>query len=380
MKHYPGIVHVGNYLSLGCDGAAASLHAQVNALHSLGANVSVWQFEVGISDVSSVFCENGLNVHRLPRFRNPLLAALTVPSTSRRWLATQLRQTDVIHLHSVFSPQNNFVSKLGVSYAITPQGGWSESVLHGRRAVAKAVWVSLFEKKLWAKAAFVQAVSLAEMRGLKSLPEVGRLEFIPNGVDLPCAEISQPKCTPYFLFIGRLAIQQKGLDLLVQAYSDAYKREYSIPDLLIAGPDHRGGSDYLEGLIGGLGLNHKVRLLGPVFGKEKSELLAGAYVFVHPSRWEGMPLSVLEALAHGTPCLATEATGLAEWMEARGCGWSVGADSSELAEALLHVYSAQREVREKSHNAHSSVASDYSWSGIAERLSILYSDVARQAK
>ena len=48
-----------------------------------------------------------------------------------------------------------------------------------------------------------------------------------------------------------------------------------------------------------------VHFLGPLRGREKFECLAGADVFVHPSRWEGLPHAVLEAAAVGLPGLLT---------------------------------------------------------------------------
>jgi glycosyltransferase involved in cell wall biosynthesis len=305
---------------------------------------------------------------------------MATPKAARRWIASQLPQVDFIHLHSVFSPQNNFAARLGVPYGVTPQGGWSRQVLNGRRAAAKAVWLALFEKGLWADASFIQAVSSAEERELRQLPKIGRVEFIPNGVDIPLSAGSVPKREPYFLFLGRLAIEQKGLDLLVKAYSAVRREHKFLPNLIIAGPDYRGGRAVLEALISRLGLGDKVQLIGPVFGETKCQLLAGAYVFVHPSRWEGMPLSILEALAQGTPCLVSQATGLSEWVEARGCGWCVGLGVNDLAKALVSLSSDPNEVLTKAQHARPFVTSDYSWANIADRLSVLYSQVTKESQ
>ena len=371
---------MGTYLNTACDGAAAALRGQVDALQAQGTEVSVWQFDVGIDEVHSTLLESGVTLHRIPRFKQPLLATMAAPKASRRWIASQLSQVDFFHLHSVFTPQNNFAAGLGIPYGVTPQGGWSRQVLNGRRAAAKTVWVALFEKGLWAGASFIQAVSNTEERELRQLPKIGRLEFIPNGVHIPLRAANIPKREPYFLFLGRLAVEQKGLDLLVNAYSAARREHSCLPELLIAGPDYRGGGAVLKALISRLELGDKVQLIGPVFGEPKSQLLAGAYVFVHPSRWEGMPLSILEALAQGTPCLVSQATGLSEWVEARSCGWSVGLGTPDLARALVRLTSDENDVRAKAQHACSSVASDYSWAMIADRLSSLYGRFARKSQ
>jgi glycosyltransferase involved in cell wall biosynthesis len=380
MNPYQGhVIHVGSYINPACDGAAAALRGQVDSLQAQGTKVSVWQFDVGVNEVHSSTLESGVTIHRIPRFRQHFLAAVAVPKAARHWIAKHLSHVDFFHLHSVFTPQNNFLAKLGVPYGVTPQGGWSRQVLKGRRAAAKAVWVALFEKGLWADAAFIQAVSIAEERELRQLPKIGRLEFIPNGVNITLPPANIPKRAPYFLFLGRLAVEQKGLDLLVKAYSAARREHEHLPDLLIAGPDYRGGGAVLEALVSRLGLGDKVQLTGPVFGETKSQLIAGAYVFVHPSRWEGMPLSILEALGQGTPCLVSQATGLSEWVEARSCGWSTGLDAHDLAKALVRLASDEKDVWAKAQHACSSVRSDYSWANIADRLSSLYGRVARES-
>jgi glycosyltransferase involved in cell wall biosynthesis len=57
-----------------------------------------------------------------------------------------------------------------------------------------------------------------------------------------------------------------------------------------------------------------------VFGREKEALLDSAFVFVHTSRWEGMPFAVIEALATGCPVLVTPATNLGDYVEGFGAG------------------------------------------------------------
>ena len=61
----------------------------------------------------------------------------------------------------------------------------------------------------------------------------------------------------------------------------------------------------LEALAGRLGVSQQVVFTGPAFGEDRANLFAAADVFVHPSRWEGVSLSVLAAAAAGKPCLIT---------------------------------------------------------------------------
>ncbi|MFI4953746.1 MAG: glycosyltransferase family 4 protein, partial [Burkholderiales bacterium] len=67
--------------------------------------------------------------------------------------------------------------------------------------------------------------------------------------------------------------------------------------LVLVGPDFRRGRRKLERLAARLRPSAPVILLGPVYGRERFDVVAGADVFVNTSRWEGMPIAVLEAAA-----------------------------------------------------------------------------------
>ena len=99
-----------------------------------------------------------------------------------------------------------------------------------------------------------------------------------------------------FMFIGRLDPWQKGLDLLIEAFAHAESaRRRPRP----GGPDCRGSRRNLERLAERHGISSQVVFTGPAFGEDRANLLAAADVFVHPSRWEGLSLSVLAAAAAG---------------------------------------------------------------------------------
>ena len=105
-----------------------------------------------------------------------------------------------------------------------------------------------------------------------------------------------------FISCGRL-VKQKGFDRLISQLA-----EFNIPyqwrlDIIGEGPER----ERLEILIEQMGLKHRVFLQGlilPPYG-----YFAGADCFLMPSRYEGLPNVVLEALACGTPVIATSESG-----------------------------------------------------------------------
>lgn len=110
-----------------------------------------------------------------------------------------------------------------------------------------------------------------------------------------------------FVAAGRLT-GQKGYDRLLELFAANAGQDV---ELLIAGE----GPEFsqLERQVVVLGLEAKVRLLG--FVEQPWPLIAGADALLLPSRWEGMPNIALEALACGTPVIATpESGGITELM------------------------------------------------------------------
>lgn len=136
------------------------------------------------------------------------------------------------------------------------------------------------------------------------LPE-SAVTVVPNGV--PALAPVQPATEreSSIVFVGGVT-RSKGVDVLLdvveQALDDERWRGWSV-GLLGPTPD--------QGLVKrATELDRRspgrVRLLGPTFGEDKARMMARAGVFVLPSRKEGMPLVVLEAMSQGVPCVVSE--------------------------------------------------------------------------
>ncbi len=113
------------------------------------------------------------------------------------------------------------------------------------------------------------------------------------------------------LFLGRL-IREKGLYELLEGFSVAYKRNRNI-ELVIAGNGPEFGN--IRSLVRKNGLEHAVKFLGQVSGADKYKALVSSHLFLLPSYTEGMPNSVLEAMASGCIVFGTPVGALAEFIE-----------------------------------------------------------------
>jgi glycosyltransferase involved in cell wall biosynthesis len=225
-------------------------------------------------------------------------------------------QPDVVHFHSVHVPHHVMMAvrlcRDGIPYGVTVHGGLFPAALR-RGHLKKAAFNLLFERQFLNSARFIHALSSDEADAIRRYGVACTIPIVPNGIPTDAGlEPSRPdalyRAHPHlrhrriFMFIGRLDPCHKGVDLSIAGFARA------APDgaaLVLVGPDFRGSRRRLEQLSQRLGIPDHVIFTGPAFGEDRANLLAAADVFIHPSRWEGLSLSVLTAAAAGKPCLIT---------------------------------------------------------------------------
>ncbi len=201
--------------------------------------------------------------------------------------------------------------------------------------------------------------------GLKIRSDVP-IDNIPNirneyGIDEPSFVIGS---------VGRLA-KVKGQVYLIEAMQSILK-DVENCRLLIAGEGPERG--YLEYLIEKYNLREKVKLLGYVRNIE--QFLAVIDLFVLPSLSEGLPMSLLEAMAAGKPVLASAVGGITEVIENGDSGVLVPpADPSSLAESVKELYRSSERMSGMAHRGKSVVETKYSSGGMAEKYLAVYSQL-----
>jgi glycosyltransferase involved in cell wall biosynthesis len=144
--------------------------------------------------------------------------------------------------------------------------------------------------------------------------------LIPNGIPVhdftpnPTVRASvrqSLQCEPssvIFIHIGRF-FYQKNHELLINAFAHIQLR---VPvELWLVGDGEL--RETVQHQVSAMGVENRVRFLG--VRSDIPDLLRAADVFVFPSRWEGNPLSVMEAMAAGLPVVATAVGGVPELVE-----------------------------------------------------------------
>ena len=161
---------------------------------------------------------------------------------------------------------------------------------------------------------------------LETLGRIGRLggptHLIPYGVDaaqfqsierrLARERLGLPVDEPFVLYVG-LLIARKGVDVLLEAFARVAARVPRVKLVLVGGSVERDDlRPALEARAAALGCGERVRFVGRRPHGEMPLWFSAADVFGFASRLEGFPNVVREAIACGTPCVATALPGMTE--------------------------------------------------------------------
>jgi glycosyltransferase involved in cell wall biosynthesis len=182
-----------------------------------------------------------------------------------------------------------------------------------------------------------------------------------------------PAGAPLVLFLARLN-KIKGVDFLVSAFAEA-RRELPQAVLVLAGPDD-GYLAEVKRQIDSLGLADSVRFTGYLDGSAKIEAYQAADVYVLPSMYEILGLTLLEALACRATVITTDRCGLADSLQQNDLGavvkfGDVNGLKDEIVRALRNPADAQLAERRRNY-----MLANFSWEAIAEWWETVYRQCA----
>jgi len=129
----------------------------------------------------------------------------------------------------------------------------------------------------------------------------------------------------------------------------------------------------LKSLAGALGVAEAVTITGPKFSSEKIQLFKRAAVFVSPSLVEAFPTVLLEALAAGVPCVATNVGDTGWIIKDRMNGYLVSTDPQSIADGVIRILGDNEVWRTLSRNA-DNMARAYCWDRIMPQILEIYQE------
>lgn len=190
------------------------------------------------------------------------------------------------------------------------------------------------------------------------------IQIIGNGTDVPAVpNESGGMQGKHLSFIGRVEVDQKGLDLLLKAYTEIQK-DVDIP-LVIAGTGSSCEIARLKKLIHAHRLADKVKLLGRISGVQKEEFYRKTLIGLVPSRYETSPLVVLEMMSYGISVVGFSIPGLV-WASRNATVQVPSFDTHLFAQAVISL--AHDKARYKSISANARImAEGRSWGIVSEK-------------
>ncbi len=331
----------------------------------LGQDVEIWGIapDHGESDAARGY---RLRLFGRSRFRFRLDPRL------RQAIASTASGT-VFHLHGTLLPEFFLVTRrlqaAGLRWIVSPHGAYSAASLKKNRLV-KRLFLAMFDRFTVGNAAAIHLMIDHEADAVRALLTLPPALVVPNGQGMPTGEAPARSRNPepLFGFVGRIAMRHKGLDLLLDGFA-GYRRSGGRGELWLIGD----GADRpaAERQAAALGLGDTVRFLGARFGTEKLELMRQMDLFVHPSRWEGMPMAALEAAALALPLLVSEETNLAGNVARADAGMVLPELSATAIAALLgRADAAHRDGRLErlGANAAAMIRADFTWDRAVRKL------------
>ncbi len=193
-----------------------------------------------------------------------------------------------------------------------------------------------------------------------------KIPIIPNGVDGTRYTNESREWSPPRLFsVGRI-VYQKGLDRGLRALAQLKDINWRWS---IAGDGPQ--MEALKSLAQELGIAERVTFLGWRSKEELAKDYHQANLFLFPSRHEGMPNAVLEAMSSGLPVVATKIAGNEELVMEGGTGFLVPSeDVDALRDALRKLLTDSNLCEQMGAASRQRVETEYSWEKVARQYSV----------
>ncbi len=288
-------------------------------------------------------------------------------SRVRRWIREG--EFDVLHVHSPVTPS---LGMMACWSAIGPIVATFHAAIDGRsRMMSGGAWIlQATLEKVRARIAVSEEARRTVVEHLG-----GDAVLVPNGVDVErfASAASRPEWSRpgSIAFLGRVDESRKGLEVLLAALP-AMAAECPDLQLLVAGP---GETNALEDLPADIA--RRVHLLGRVSEQEKAALLSSVDLYVAPHiGGESFGIVLLEAMAAGSPVLASDLPAFQDVLDGGRCGALFATGNAAALASAASALLADQGRRAELTVAGSARAREYDWTRVARQVIAVYDTIA----
>jgi glycosyltransferase involved in cell wall biosynthesis len=315
-------------------------------------------------------------VYEIAGMKDPMFKLNLSPKITKK-MRKILEKFDVVHCHHAF--------------ARLPLTGIHAADMINIPSVLTTHTVSLFPdaEYLWrplsygypryrlqiSKVKKIIAVSESAKTFIEYFADENKIRVIPNGVDVnrfsPDNKNEKGDNRPTILYMGRL-VPKKGVPVLIRAMKNIVKK---YPDALLIVGGKGKMKTFLSSYANTLGLKENVRFLGYVPDSMLPSLYSSSDVFVLPSTTsESFGITLLEAMASGTPVIGSSVGGIPEVIG--DCGFIVEpGNPKKVSDAVITLLDDEN-LREKlGRKGRKRVEEKYSWDIIGKNIINVYKEV-----
>lgn len=249
-----------------------------------------------------------------------------------------------------------------IKFVIIPHGCLSKSS-QKKHKLKKTIANYLLFKKFIKNSSAVQFLNDEERK--ECIYKINKYIISGNGVDKPKYLNCCSNNNKNFVYIGRYDTYHKGLDLIVQVCSK-YKKWFIDNNVVfdLYGRDSGDNLNNLKRMIIEKGVKDIVIINGPVFEKEKEDVLKNAYAFIQCSRFEGQPMGIIEAISVGVPCVVTYGTNIGNYINSNNCGLASDFDEDAVFKNIQKIADNVSLRNKMSKNAIKCSQIDFYWKSI----------------
>jgi glycosyltransferase involved in cell wall biosynthesis len=302
-----------------------------------------------------------------------------LPIGYRTLLEGKIKNSDLVILacfRNLFNATGFYYArKYEIPYIVLPYGAIPRGM--GIKKLIKWLFDSLLGYKILRNASGVFAQTEHEMQECKKFgARESCVKLVPLNIDLSEFRNLPPRGAfrkkfgvkeneKLVLFLGRLH-KYKGLDLLIQAFSDVIRIRNGCR-LAVVGRDD-GYLSSMYKLIDSFALRGSVIFAGPLYGKDRLEAYIDADVFVMPSsNFEETSTAALEACAAFTPVIVTKQTSI-PGLDKYQAGFIINYDRVQLVNALLAILDDENLMEKMSGNARRLVEETFDLGKVVDRF------------
>jgi len=288
-----------------------------------------------------------------------------------RWLRTALPEADLAHVHSgrdlISLGALGLARASGTRYVVQTHG----MIAPDPRPRAR-VLDALLVRRLLGSAARHLVLTSHEMRDLQAmLPGRVRLHRVLNGVPVPreAAQLSRE-----VLYCARLH-PRKRPEAFVEMAGLLRDRGLWV-DCPVVGPDE-GSLALVQARVRELGLQEQVRYEGALPYDGVLERMRRAGIYVLPSVDEPFPMSLLEALSLGLPCVTTDSCGISDLLQEAQAAVITDGSPEALADAVAQLLGDEPRRQALATRARQTVRERFSIDAVVDDLEAVYAEVLR---